>query len=128
MRTSLKTIQKPFLDELKQYEIIFKEIMSSNVNLIDTVMKYIVKHKGKNLRPLLVLMSAKLVGLPTKNTYIVASIVEMLHSATLVHDDVVDDADLRRGFPSINAVWKNKVAVLIGDYLLSKCLDRKSVV
>ncbi len=122
MAKSIKEIQKPFSNELKEYERVFKEIMSSNVTLVDTVVKYIVKHKGKNLRPLLVLMSAKLTGTPTNNTYIVASIVEMLHSATLIHDDVVDDADLRRGFPSINAAWKNKIAVLIGDYLLSKCL------
>jgi len=122
MAFSIKDIQKPFAIELKEYDRAFKEIMSSNVTLIDTVVKYIVKHKGKNLRPLLVLMTAKLTGTPNNNTYIVASIVEMLHSATLIHDDVVDDADLRRGFPSINAVWKNKIAVLIGDYLLSKCL------
>ncbi|KAA3609820.1 MAG: polyprenyl synthetase family protein [Calditrichaeota bacterium] len=122
MSLSIKSIQKPFAVELKEYDRVFKEIMSSNVTLIDTVVKYIVKHKGKNLRPLLVLMSGKLTGTPNNNTYIVASIVEMLHSATLIHDDVVDDADLRRGFPSINAAWKNKIAVLIGDYLLSKCL------
>lgn len=122
MSDTLKSIKKPFLQELRQYDIVFKEIMSSNVKLIDTVVKYIIKHKGKNLRPLLVLMAAKLTGIPNNNTYIVASIIEMLHSATLIHDDVVDDADLRRGFPSINAVWKNKIAVLIGDYLLSKCL------
>ncbi len=122
MTRRIKEIQKPFLAELKEYDRVFKEIMSSNVTLIDTVVKYIVKHKGKNLRPLLVLMSGKLTGTPNNNTYIVASIVEMLHSATLVHDDVVDEAELRRGFPSINAAWKNKIAVLIGDYLLSKCL------
>lgn len=122
MGFSIKEIQKPFIHELKEYNRVFKEIMSSNVTLIDTVVKYIVKHKGKNLRPLLVLMSGKLTGTPNNNTYIVASIVEMLHSATLIHDDVVDDASVRRGFPSINAAWKNKIAVLIGDYLLSKCL------
>ena len=122
MSISLKSIQKPFKDELKEYNNVFKTIMSSDVKLVDTVVKYIVKHKGKNLRPLIVIMSAKLCGKPTENTYISASIIEMLHSATLIHDDVVDDSEIRRGFPSINAVWKNKIAVLIGDYILSKCL------
>ena len=122
MKISLTAIKKPFLGELKQYNTVFKTIMSSDVKLVDTVVKYIVKHKGKNLRPLLVIMSAKLCGEPAENTYICASIIEMLHSATLIHDDVVDDAEMRRGFPSINAIWKNKIAVLIGDYILSKCL------
>jgi len=122
MTTSLKSIKKPFQEELRHYNDVFKTIMSSDVKLVDTVVKYIVKRKGKNLRPLLVIMSAKLCGNPTNNTYIAASIIEMLHSATLIHDDVVDDAEIRRGFPSINAVWKNKIAVLIGDYILSKCL------
>jgi octaprenyl-diphosphate synthase len=122
MSVSLKSIQKPFQSELKEYRQVFKTIMSSDVKLVDTVVKYIVRHKGKNLRPLLVIMAAKLCGKPTPNTFIAASIIEMLHSATLIHDDVVDDAEIRRGFPSINAVWKNKIAVLIGDYILSKCL------
>jgi octaprenyl-diphosphate synthase len=122
MNISLKTIKKPFNDELKEYNRVFETIMSSDVKLVDTVVKYIVKHKGKNLRPLLVIMAAKLCGTPSANTYICASIIEMLHSATLIHDDVVDEAEIRRGFPSINAVWKNKIAVLIGDYILSKCL------
>lgn len=122
MTTSIKTIKKLFTNELAAYSDQFKQIMTSDIKLIDTVIKYIVKHKGKNLRPLLVIMSAKLCGLPTKNTYVTACIVEMLHSATLIHDDVVDEAEIRRGFPSINAVWKNKIAVLMGDYLLSKCL------
>lgn len=119
---SLNEIRKPFKDELKDYEETFKSIMASNVRLIDVIAKYIVKHRGKGLRPLLVIMSAKLVGTPQENTYIVASVVELLHTASLVHDDVVDNAAVRRGFPSINAVWKNKIAVLMGDYLLSKCL------
>lgn len=122
MNLTLRAIQKPLIEELKQYDLVFKQVMSSNIGLIDTVVKYVVKHKGKNLRPLLVLLSAKLTGRITDNTYTVATIVEMLHSATLIHDDVVDEADLRRGFPSINAQWKNKIAVLMGDYLLSKCL------
>lgn len=122
MSVSITAIRQPFEQEMKEYDKVFATIMASNITLIDTIVKYIVKHKGKNLRPLLVIMSAKLINPPNRNTYIVASIVEMLHSATLIHDDVVDEAEIRRGFPSINAVWKNKISVLIGDYLLSKCL------
>jgi len=121
-KVNIAAIKKAFQLELDEYNSTFKTIMSSNIKLIDTIAKYVVKHKGKNIRPLLVIMSGKLVGEPTPDTYIVASIIELLHSASLIHDDVVDDANIRRGFPSINAVWKNKVAVLMGDYLLSKCL------
>jgi octaprenyl-diphosphate synthase len=92
------------------------------VPLVDRVSRYIVKHRGKSLRPLLVILAARLAGGANQNTYLIAATVELLHTATLVHDDVVDEAELRRGFPSINAVWKNKVAVLMGDYLLSKSL------
>lgn len=119
---SLKHIKQPFLKEIKEYERVFKDSMTSNVKLIDTVVKYIVKHRGKGLRPLLVIMAAKLVGKPITNTYIIASTIELLHTASLVHDDVVDNAEIRRGFPSINAIWKNKISVLMGDYLLSNCL------
>jgi len=122
MNISLKEIKRPFQKELIEYEKTFKSVLSSNINLIDTVVKYVIKSKGKGLRPLLVLMSAKLVGQPTAETYTVASIVELLHTASLIHDDVVDNAHVRRGLPSINAMWKNKVAVLMGDYMLSKCL------
>ncbi len=108
--------------DLEIYNRTLAEVLSSNVFLIDNISKYIVKHKGKGLRPLLVLLSARLLGKPKKNTYAVASIVELLHTATLIHDDVVDDAEERRNFPSINAVWKNKVSVLMGDYLLAKSL------
>ncbi len=119
---SLKELKKPFQKDFIEYEKTFKTILSSNVQLIDTIVNYVVKHKGKGLRPLLVIMAAKLVGKPTQDTYVVASVVELLHSASLVHDDVVDDSFIRRGFPSINAMWKNKIAVLMGDYMLSKCL------
>ncbi|MEJ2055695.1 MAG: polyprenyl synthetase family protein [Calditrichaceae bacterium] len=119
---TLKDIKRPFETEIREYENVFKSSMTSNVKLVDTVVKYVVKHRGKGLRPLLVIMSAKLVGKPVQNTYIIASTVELLHTASLVHDDVVDNAEIRRGFPSINAVWKNKISVLMGDYLLSKCL------
>ncbi len=96
--------------------------MKTDVPLLDTVMSYIVKRKGKQIRPLFVMYSAKLNGGITESTYRGAALVELLHTATLVHDDVVDDSDQRRGFFSINALWKNKIAVLVGDFLLSKGL------
>jgi octaprenyl-diphosphate synthase len=96
--------------------------VKSKVPLLDTIMGYIVKRKGKQMRPLLVLHCAKLFGEINEATYRGAALVELLHTATLVHDDVVDEANMRRGFFSINALWKNKVAVLVGDYLLSKGL------
>ena len=122
MKSEIDKIREPFLKDLEEYDRVFHDIMASNVKLIDTIVKYVVRHKGKRLRPLLVIMSAKLAGEPKYETYLVAAIIELLHTASLVHDDVVDDAELRRGFPSINAVWKNKIAVLMGDYMLSKCL------
>lgn len=96
--------------------------MKSNVPLLDTIMTYIVKRKGKQIRPMFVFFAAKLFNGINESTYRGASLVELLHTATLVHDDVVDDSDERRGFFSINALWKNKIAVLVGDYLLSKGL------
>jgi octaprenyl-diphosphate synthase len=122
MNPFLSSVRKALSEELHQYDITFRQIMASNVKLVDRIAKYIVRRKGKGLRPLLVILSAKLLGRPNKNTYIVASLVEILHTATLVHDDVVDDAHIRRNFPSINAIWKNKVSVLMGDYLLAKSL------
>jgi len=108
--------------ELKEFERHFKEAVKSKVPLLDRIMQYIVKRKGKQLRPMFVMLSARLGGPVNEKTYRAASLVELLHTATLVHDDVVDDANERRGFFSINALWKNKVAVLVGDYLLSKGL------
>jgi len=108
--------------ELEIFETVFRSSVKSHVSLLDTIMRYIVKRKGKQLRPMFVLLSAKLTGEITEKTYRAASLVELLHTATLVHDDVVDDSYQRRGFFSINALWKNKVAVLVGDYLLSKGL------
>ncbi len=96
--------------------------MRSQVALVDIVTRYILRQKGKRVRPLLVMLSAKLCGEINESTYRAATLIELLHTATLVHDDVVDDADTRRGLASINAVWKNKVAVLMGDYLLSRGL------
>jgi octaprenyl-diphosphate synthase len=108
--------------EIVQFEQYFKEAVKSNTPLLDRITQYLVKRKGKQLRPAFVLLSAKLGGEVTTATYRAASLVELLHTATLVHDDVVDDSFERRGFFSINALWKNKIAVLVGDYLLSKGL------
>jgi len=122
MGVNLSKIKTFLKDDLDKYKKTLTEVLSSNVFLIDNITKYIVKHKGKGLRPLLVLLSAKLLSSPNEKTYLVATIVELLHSATLIHDDVVDEAIVRRGFPSINAIWKNKISVLMGDYLLAKSL------
>ena len=122
MATSLAYIKSPIENELKIFEEKFKDSVKSKVPLLDTIMNYIVKRKGKQMRPLLVLHCAKLFGEVNETTYRGAALVELLHTATLVHDDVVDESNMRRGFFSINALWKNKVAVLVGDYLLSKGL------
>ena len=118
MNLARKIISK----ELDLFEEHFRDAVRSRVALLDRIMEYIVKRKGKQLRPMFVLLSAKLGGPITESSYRAASLVELLHTATLVHDDVVDEADERRGFFSINALWKNKIAVLVGDYLLSKGL------
>lgn len=109
-------------EELKIFEKKFAEAVKSETLLLDTIMKYIIKRKGKQLRPMFVLLSAKLHGNINESTYRAAALVELLHTATLVHDDVVDDSPQRRGFFSINALWNKKIAVLVGDYLLSKGL------
>jgi len=108
--------------DLTKFEDYFSKAVKSNAPLLDRIMQYIVKRKGKQMRPMFVLLSAKLGGEITTPTYRAASLVELLHTATLVHDDVVDESLERRGFFSINALWKNKIAVLVGDYLLSKGL------
>jgi octaprenyl-diphosphate synthase len=119
---SLGDLRKPIERELEEFDRFFKEAMRSKVGLIDLVARYIIRQKGKKVRPLLVLLSAKLCGDINASSFRAATLVEILHTATLVHDDVVDDADTRRGLASINAVWKNKIAVLMGDYLLSRGL------
>lgn len=116
----LKEIQKPIANELNIFESKFKDSMRSSVPLLDRITHYIVKRKGKQMRPMFVFFSAGLCGEITESTYRGASLVELLHTATLVHDDVVDNANQRRGFFSVNALWKNKVAVLVGDFLLAK--------
>lgn len=119
---NLNKISDPITEELKEFENQFSGVLKSKVALIDLITKYILRQKGKKIRPILVLLSAKLCGEINSRTYVAANLVELLHTATLIHDDVVDDAKTRRGIASINAVWKNKVSVLIGDYLLSKGL------
>jgi len=118
----LKDIQKPIVKELAQFEQHFKESLRSSAPLLDKITRYIVKTKGKQMRPMFVFFSAGVCGKITESTYTGASLVELLHTATLIHDDVVDNANERRGFFSVNALWKNKIAVLVGDYLLSKGL------
>jgi octaprenyl-diphosphate synthase len=108
--------------ELKSFESRFREAVRSQTPLLDRITRYIVKRKGKQLRPMFVLLSAKLCGDITDSTYRAASLVEILHTATLVHDDVVDDSMERRGFFSVYALWKNKASVIIGDYLLARGL------
>ncbi len=121
-QNKLLEIQKPIAGEMKVFEKKFQESMRSKAPLLDRIMGFIVKRKGKQIRPMFVLFSAQLCGGIEESTYRGASLIELLHTATLVHDDVVDDAQYRRGFFSINALWKNKIAVLVGDYLLSKGL------
>jgi len=120
MSSSLKKIQQPIQEELKAFEKHFRQSMKSNVALLDKITYYIVQRKGKQMRPMFVFLCAKMCGGITESTYTAASLIELLHTGTLVHDDVVDDSLERRGFFSINALWKNKIAVLVGDYLLSR--------
>lgn len=108
--------------ELEQFNSQFKKSIWSDTKIVNFIIRYLLKQKGKKIRPLLVIFSSKICGNVSDRTYRGATLVELLHTATLVHDDVVDEAETRRGFPSINAVWKNKAAVLIGDYLLAKGL------
>ena len=119
---SLDRIKQPIAAELDTFELRFREAMKSHVPLLDKITWYIVQRKGKQVRPMLVLLSARLFGPINEASYSAASLVELLHTASLVHDDVVDDSNERRGFFSINALWKNKIAVLVGDYLLSQGL------
>jgi octaprenyl-diphosphate synthase len=115
-------IKEPIAAEMAEFEHRFRSSMKSSVPLLDKITHYIVKRKGKQMRPMFVFLSAKACGQINDSTFRAASLIELLHTATLVHDDVVDDANMRRGFFSINALWKNKIAVLVGDFLLSKGL------
>jgi octaprenyl-diphosphate synthase len=122
LKSQLSEITQPIKNELERFSQIFRESLRSRVGLVDLVTRYIIRQKGKKIRPLLVLLSAKVSGGINERSYRGAVLVELLHTATLVHDDVVDSADKRRGLWSINKVFKNKIAVLMGDYLLSKGL------
>src|SRR5665811_2097506 len=119
---SINEIKKPIAADIDVFEKKFKNSMQSSVPLLDRITHYIVKRKGKQIRPMFVFFSASICGGINQSTHRGAALVELLHTATLVHDDVVDDSYKRRGFFSINALWKNKIAVLVGDYLLSKGL------
>jgi len=122
MPHSITEISQPIAGHLEDFTDFFKGLIRSKAALLDIVVRYILKQRGKRVRPALVFLSAAACGDVTRRSYVAAALVELLHTATLVHDDVVDEADERRGMPSINAVWKNKVAVLVGDYLLSRGL------
>ncbi|MEN8123484.1 MAG: polyprenyl synthetase family protein [Bacteroidota bacterium] len=120
----VEQIKQPIINEMEFFETKFKASMISNVPLLNRITHYIVRRKGKQMRPMFVFLVAKMVsnGDFKERTYRGASIIELIHTATLVHDDIVDDSNRRRGFFSLNALWKNKIAVLVGDYLLSKGL------
>ena len=119
---SIDEIQRPIAAEMQAFEPHFREAMRSRAALLDRIMHYIVKRKGKQMRPMFTLLSARQFGPVNESAFTAASLIELLHTATLVHDDVVDGSPMRRGFFSINALWKNKIAVLVGDYLLSRGL------
>jgi octaprenyl-diphosphate synthase len=119
---TVKEIMAPVQEEMNQFEVHFRDSMKSKAPLLDKVTQYIIRRKGKQMRPLFIFLTAKMLGTVNQKTYTAGTLVELLHTATLVHDDVVDDANERRGFFSVNALWKNKIAVLVGDYMLSKVL------
>lgn len=122
MRKPLKDITAPVAHNLSEFRSFFKNTIKSDVFLLDQILAYLLRQKGKELRPTLVFMAANLFGTVNKRTYVAATMIELLHTATLIHDDVVDEANSRRDFVSINKIWKNKAGVLLGDYLLSKGL------
>jgi octaprenyl-diphosphate synthase len=120
--TSLQEIKSPITAELKDFEPYFRKSLRSDVPLLTTILEYIYRTRGKQLRPVFVFLSAKLFGEPNEDSQLAACSVELLHTATLIHDDVVDDSYERRGLFSVKAIWRNKLAVLVGDYILSKGL------
>lgn len=122
MSQTIDNISAPIAEELIYFDKYFRSSMQSKVPLLDKVTQYIIKRKGKQMRPMMVLLAAQVCGGIQPATYRGAALVELLHTATLIHDDVVDDSDERRGFFSISALWKNKIAVLVGDFLLSRGL------
>jgi octaprenyl-diphosphate synthase len=120
--TSLDLITSPIKAELKDFEAYFKNTLKSDIPFLELIVRYILRKKGKQMRPMFVFLSAKLCGGFNESTHLAASSVELLHTATLLHDDVVDESYERRGSFSINALWKNKIAVLVGDYILARGL------
>ena len=118
----LEDIRRPINREMKEFESRFKSVISSDIALLNIVSRFVLRRKGKQMRPLFVFLSSRLTGEITESTYTAASLVELMHTATLVHDDVVDESNERRGVFSINALWRSKVAVLFGDYLLARGL------
>ncbi|WP_185877682.1 polyprenyl synthetase family protein [Blattabacterium cuenoti] len=122
MKKFLEKAKKPIKKEIQNFEKEFFNVIKSDVDLINEISNYILKKKGKMIRPIFVFLIAKMLGVIQKKTYHTAYLIELVHNATLVHDDVIDNSNLRRGFSSINSIWKNKIAILIGDYLLSKSL------
>ena len=120
---SIKDISSSIEDDLIEFNSTLKKSAKSNVELINVVINYILKNKGKQLRPILCLLSARIFSKPKNSTITAASLIEMIHVATLVHDDIIDDSSTRRGWPSVKTVWKNKISLLVGDYIFSKALS-----
>ena len=118
----LEIIKAPIKEHLTYFETEFKQALNSDVKLINSISGFLVKNRGKRIRPILTLLCARLCDNPSKYSYKAAAMMELLHVATLIHDDIVDDAKMRRGKPSIKQVWKNKISVLMGDFILSKAL------
>lgn len=123
MSKTIDEIKSPVAEHMEVFETKFKDAMKSSVPLLDKITNYIVKRKGKQIRPMFVFLSAQVSGEINDSTHRAAALIELLHTASLVHDDVVDDSNERRGFFSLNALWKNKIAVLVGDFLLTKGLS-----
>jgi len=119
---SLSDVTLPVRENLSVFRTFFKEEISSDVYLLDQIIHYLLRQKGKELRPTLVFMTARMFGTVEKASYVAATMIELMHTATLIHDDVVDESDIRRSFLSINKIWRNKAGVLLGDFLLSKGL------
>lgn len=122
MTTDLKTLHGAIADDLSRFKVYYKDALRTDVFLLNQILAYLLRMKGKEIRPTMVFLAAKTTGTVTDRTNVAATMIELLHTATLIHDDVVDEADRRRGLFSINKVWRNKAGVLLGDYLLSKGL------
>lgn len=118
----LQKIIEPIVEDMRIFQREFEDALRSEVRLINIISRYLVRHKGKGIRPVVTILSARMAGRPTLNSYKAAAMVELLHIATLMHDDVVDSANRRRGFPTVNRIWKNKTSIIMGDFLLSKVL------